>query len=78
MFRQITTEGVEKRLSDDNLLLFKVINNNSPALATIEVYQLNKYGSPYEIMKAINNESVILVEEVGDGDSKQISRLSVL
>lgn len=64
MLRQIRKEGVQNRLADDSLYIFQMINNEDSAKYTtrFEVYPITQYGTPTEIMKAMENENVLLME----------------
>lgn len=81
MLKQITKNGVESRLTDQSLFIFRTINSDDcePYVLRFEVYPISKFGTPEMIMKALESENNFLFEEDGgDEHRKSVSGLSVL
>lgn len=79
MFRQIDKAGVETRLTDPALFIFRVINNEDGARYTrrYEVYPISEFGTPSEIMSALGSENNMLFEE-SDNPIVLIPRLNLM
>lgn len=77
MLKEISKRDVQRRLTDDSLFIFRTINTeNSKAILRFEVYPIAKYGTPEEIMRAIDDPNNLLMEETGtDTDIAKFSLL---